>query len=146
MTTADTQDVVTPNDSRNGEAGRLCVQRLVSRVPWSQDKKKKHREYMKSWQKKNRDKQNRYVREFTRRNSISSAKLANRKTWKNATMAREPWSDVDDAMLFSGMTQGQLAKELGRSKLAIQRRKWRLRQYEAANAAGELQPPPNNPK
>jgi len=30
MTTADTQDVVTPADSRNGEAGRLCVQRLVS--------------------------------------------------------------------------------------------------------------------
>lgn len=29
MTTADTQDVVTPTDSRNGEAGRLCVQRLV---------------------------------------------------------------------------------------------------------------------
>jgi len=31
MTTADTQDVVTPADSRNGEAGRLCVQRLVPR-------------------------------------------------------------------------------------------------------------------
>ncbi len=31
MTTADTQDVVTPADSRNGEAGRLCVQRLVTR-------------------------------------------------------------------------------------------------------------------
>lgn len=31
MTTADTQDVVTPTDSRNGEAGRLCVQRLVGR-------------------------------------------------------------------------------------------------------------------
>jgi site-specific DNA-methyltransferase (adenine-specific) len=31
MTTADTQDVVTPTDSSNGEAGRLCVQRLVSR-------------------------------------------------------------------------------------------------------------------
>lgn len=30
MTTADTQDVVTPADSRNGEAGRLCVQRLVT--------------------------------------------------------------------------------------------------------------------
>lgn len=29
MTTADTQDVVTPTDSSNGEAGRLCVQRLV---------------------------------------------------------------------------------------------------------------------
>jgi site-specific DNA-methyltransferase (adenine-specific)/modification methylase len=29
MTTADTQDVVKPADSRNGEAGRLCVQRLV---------------------------------------------------------------------------------------------------------------------
>lgn len=29
MTTADTQDVVTPTDSRNGEAGRLCVQRMV---------------------------------------------------------------------------------------------------------------------
>ncbi len=31
MTTADMQDVVTPADSRNGEAGRLCVQRLVRR-------------------------------------------------------------------------------------------------------------------
>jgi len=31
MTTADTQTVVTPTDSRNGEAGRLCVQRLVGR-------------------------------------------------------------------------------------------------------------------
>jgi len=30
MTTADTQDVVTPTDSLNGKAGRLCVQRLVS--------------------------------------------------------------------------------------------------------------------
>lgn len=30
MTTADTQTVVTPTDSRNGEAGRLCVQRLVT--------------------------------------------------------------------------------------------------------------------
>lgn len=30
MTTADTQDVVTLADSRNGEAGRLCVQRLVT--------------------------------------------------------------------------------------------------------------------
>lgn len=32
MTTADTQDVVPPTDSRNGEAGRLCVQRLVKRL------------------------------------------------------------------------------------------------------------------
>lgn len=31
MTTADTQDLVTPTDSRNGEVGRLCVQRLVPR-------------------------------------------------------------------------------------------------------------------
>ena len=31
MTTADTQDVVPPTDSINGEAGRLCVQRLVTR-------------------------------------------------------------------------------------------------------------------
>lgn len=31
MTTADTQAVVTPTDSRNGEAGRLCVQRMVGR-------------------------------------------------------------------------------------------------------------------
>lgn len=30
MTSADTQAVVTPTDSRNGEAGRLCVQRLVT--------------------------------------------------------------------------------------------------------------------
>lgn len=30
MTSADTQAVVTPTDSRNGEAWRLCVQRLVS--------------------------------------------------------------------------------------------------------------------
>lgn len=37
MTTADTQDVVTPADSRNGEAGRLCVQRLVRhRRPYTQ--------------------------------------------------------------------------------------------------------------
>ena len=34
MTTADTQDVVTPADSRNGEAGRLCVQRLVRPDLW----------------------------------------------------------------------------------------------------------------
>ena len=34
MTTADTQDAVTPADSRNGEAGRLCVQRLVGRHSW----------------------------------------------------------------------------------------------------------------
>lgn len=32
MTTADTQAVVTPADSRNGEAGRLCVQRLVKHL------------------------------------------------------------------------------------------------------------------
>lgn len=30
MTTVDTQAAVTPADSRNGEAGRLCVQRLVT--------------------------------------------------------------------------------------------------------------------
>lgn len=36
MTTADTQAVVTPADSRNGEAGRLCVQRLVRRI-WCGD-------------------------------------------------------------------------------------------------------------
>lgn len=29
MTTSDTQAVVTPTDSSNGEAGRLCVQRMV---------------------------------------------------------------------------------------------------------------------
>ena len=34
MTTADTQAVVTPTDSRNG-LGRLCVQRLVGRHSWA---------------------------------------------------------------------------------------------------------------
>jgi hypothetical protein len=34
MTSADTQDLVTPADSINGEAGRLCVQRLVTPIPF----------------------------------------------------------------------------------------------------------------
>jgi len=37
MTTADTQAVVTPADSRNGEAGRLCVQRLVPQPFYDRD-------------------------------------------------------------------------------------------------------------
>lgn len=32
MTSADTQDLVTPADSRNGEAWRLCVQRMDGRL------------------------------------------------------------------------------------------------------------------
>mgnify|MGYP003345192425 FL=1 len=125
MTTESTNDVTGAHGS--------SVQRMVSRVEWPEAKKKKHREYIKVWMKKNREKQNAYVRGFTKRNSASSATLANRKTWENATMAREPWSVLEDAMLFSAMTQGQLAKQLGRSIRAIQRRKWRLRQEEASN-------------
>jgi site-specific DNA-methyltransferase (adenine-specific) len=37
MTTADTQAAVTPADSRNGEAGRLCVQRLVPKPFYDAD-------------------------------------------------------------------------------------------------------------
>jgi len=33
MTTADTQNLVTPTDSRNGEVERLCVQRFVRALP-----------------------------------------------------------------------------------------------------------------
>lgn len=50
---------------------------------------------------------------------------------KVATMFRQPWGPVEDAMLFSGIPQSKLVFKLGRSISAIQQRKIRLKKKDA---------------
>ena len=121
------------------------LQRLVSR--WPEWKKEKHRKYMAEWRKnpirhaaqleslrKHRKRFGKLKhKNFVAAHSAARTTVASRESEKKATMARQPWGIVEDAMLVSGMTEGELVIALGRSIRAIQRRRRRLRDDEAAN-------------
>jgi len=131
----------------NREAGGCSLQRLVSR--WPDWKKEKHRKYMAVWRKdpthhaaqleSSRKSFKRFGKlrhkKYIADNSGARTTVASRESEKKATMARQPWGVVEDAMLVSGMTEGELVIALGRSIRAIQRRRRRLRDDEAANKA-----------
>ena len=133
---------------KNGENWGLHSDRLGGitlgrmKTPYSEERKKRHRAYMAEWRKDERNRlaqnesskkwQRKHGKEkhlrFVKENACSATTAASRKSARIATMARERWGGVEDAMLFSGKTEGQLVEALGRTIRAIQRRKWKLRQ------------------
>lgn len=84
-----------------------------------------HRCYMRGWIKANRDKQNGYQRNATIRYGGTA------RTRQNAPLISgkcRRWTNAEDCLLFSGLSQSNLALKLKRSITAIQRRKHDLRQ------------------
>lgn len=77
-------------------------------------------------------------KKYVATHSATETTVRSRESEKKATMARQPWGIVEDAMLVSGMTEGELVLALGRSIRAIQRRRRRLRDDEAANTVSTL--------
>ena len=145
MTSDSTQDAARAHGS--------SLQRLVSR--WPQWKRERHRKYMAEWRKdsthhaaqlaslkRHRERFGKLQhKNYVAAHGASRSTVASRESEKKATMARQPWGEIEDAMLVSGMTEGELVLALGRSIRAIQRRRRRLRDYEAANKEFANQPP-----
>lgn len=93
---------------------------------------RKNPEHHKAQLKSSRKSFNRYGKQwhkqFVLKNSAAKTTVRSRESQKQATMSRQHWGVVEDAMLVSGMTEGELVKALGRSIRAIQRRRRRLRE------------------
>ena len=131
---------------------RHSVKRMVSR--WPEWKKERHRKYMAVWLKdpdhhaaqleSSRKHFKRFGKlihkNFIAAHAAARTTVASRESEKKATMARQPWGVIEDTMLVSGMTESELVLALGRSIRAIQRRRRRLRDDEAANDQAHPQP------
>jgi hypothetical protein len=111
------------------------------------EQREKHRLYMIGWKKNpaNRAKMRvstkncrlknskKYADNFRRKHGCNRNSLKNLKWRKKATQAGRRWDVIEDALLFSGLTESQLCERLGRSLIAVQRRKNRLRQMEESH-------------
>jgi hypothetical protein len=89
------------------------------------------------WNKNHREKCNYAYRQwharFVQNNGFSFNTRENRESQKHATMARQQWGPVEDALLFCGKTHRQLSSELGRSMKAVERRIAKIRKLDLAN-------------
>jgi len=153
----ETTSEIASNGGAHG-APAVGLQRLVSR--WPDWKKEKHKKYMAEWRKdpanhaaqleSSRKSFKRFGKlrhkKYVATHSAAATTVRSRESEKKATMARQPWGVVEDTMLVSGMTEGELVLALGRSIRAIQRRRWKLRDDEAANEKAQAQPPTATPE
>jgi hypothetical protein len=113
------------------------------RNAWNKLHRKECREALRRYYRTGKGKAKRKEWHFKLRHSIGRKKnrgrynvRRNNKSRKVATMSRQLWGPVEDAMLFSGIPQSKLVHELGRSILAIQQRKIRIKKMDAREEKG----------